>query len=73
MVGHSVELRATFEREPDLDEAIAALEAFPTSSSIRASQPATPSRRDCRGRCGGSLRPALAHLFVIATTSEGAR
>ena len=29
MVGHSIAVRATFEREPDLDEALAALEAFP--------------------------------------------
>jgi aspartate-semialdehyde dehydrogenase len=29
MVGHSVEVRASFERVPDRDEAIAALEAFP--------------------------------------------
>jgi aspartate-semialdehyde dehydrogenase len=29
MVGHSIEVRATFAREPSLDEAIAALEAFP--------------------------------------------
>ena len=29
MVGHSIAVRATFEREPDLDEAMQALEAFP--------------------------------------------
>jgi aspartate-semialdehyde dehydrogenase len=29
MVGHSIELRATFEREPRLDAALAALAAFP--------------------------------------------
>jgi aspartate-semialdehyde dehydrogenase len=29
MVGHSIAVRATFEREPDLDAALAALEAFP--------------------------------------------
>ena len=29
MVGHSIAVRATFEREVDLDEALAALEAFP--------------------------------------------
>jgi aspartate-semialdehyde dehydrogenase len=29
MVGHSIAVRATFEREPDLDEALAALAAFP--------------------------------------------
>jgi aspartate-semialdehyde dehydrogenase len=29
MVGHAIAVRATFEREPDLDEAMAALEAFP--------------------------------------------
>jgi len=29
MVGHSIAVRATYEREPDLEEALAALEAFP--------------------------------------------
>ncbi|MEO6497052.1 MAG: aspartate-semialdehyde dehydrogenase [Solirubrobacteraceae bacterium] len=29
MVGHSIAVRATYEREPDLDEALAALAAFP--------------------------------------------
>jgi aspartate-semialdehyde dehydrogenase len=29
MVGHSIAVRATFEREPDLAEALAALDAFP--------------------------------------------
>ncbi len=63
MVGHSVELRATFEREPDLDEAIAALEAFPNVvvDPVPDARPLRRSRRGCRGApAARPLRPALA-------------
>ncbi len=68
MVGHSVELRATFEREPDLDEAIAALEAFPNVVVDPVPTPARYAGRDeiAVGRLRRDLfDPHSLNLFVI--------
>jgi aspartate-semialdehyde dehydrogenase len=68
MVGHSIELRATFARPPALDEAIAALEAFPGLVLDPLPTPAHYAGRD--EVAVGRIRPDLAdpnslNLFVV--------
>ena len=62
MVGHSIAVRATFEREPDLDEALGALARVPEP------RPATTARRRWSGR--GATRPSSA---ACAGTSSDPR
>jgi len=68
MVGHSIEVRATFEREPDLDQAIEALEAFP---NVVVDPVPTPVRYAGRDEVAvGRLRrdlfdPHSLNLFVV--------
>jgi aspartate-semialdehyde dehydrogenase len=68
MVGHAIELRATFEREPDLDEATAALEAFPNVVLDPLPTPAHYAGRDevAVGRLRRDLADARSlNLFVV--------
>jgi aspartate-semialdehyde dehydrogenase len=46
MVGHAIEVRATYEREVDLDEALAALRAFPNLLVEEAPTPLEAAGRD---------------------------
>jgi aspartate-semialdehyde dehydrogenase len=68
MVGHCVELRASFERPPDRDAAIAALEAFPGVVLDALPTPVHYAGRD--EVAVGRIRPDLAdphalNLFVV--------
>jgi aspartate-semialdehyde dehydrogenase len=68
MVGHSVELRARFEHEPDLDEALEALEAFPNVVLDPVPTPARYAGRDeiAVGRVRRDLSdPYALNLFVV--------
>jgi aspartate-semialdehyde dehydrogenase len=68
MVGHAIEVRATFEREPKLDEAIAALEAFPGLVRDDLPTPAAYAGRDevAVGRVRIDLGdPYALNLFVV--------
>ena len=69
MVGHAIALRATFERVVDeLDEAIAALEAFPGSWSTRCRRRCTTraATRSPSGVSGATSRdPHSLNLFVV--------
>ena len=68
MVGHAIQVRAVFEREPSLDEARAALEAFP---GVELDEVATPLAWAGRDEVAvGRLRTDLAdphalNLFVV--------
>ena len=67
-VGHSIAVRASFEREPDLDHAVEALEAFP---NLVVSEAPTPL--ECAGRNEtfvGRVRrdlsdPSVLNFFVV--------
>jgi aspartate-semialdehyde dehydrogenase len=68
MVGHAIELRATFEHEPDLDQATAALEAFPNVVLDPLPTPAHYAGRDevAVGRLRRDLAdPRSLNLFVV--------
>jgi aspartate-semialdehyde dehydrogenase len=68
MVGHSIELRATFEREPELDAARAALEAFPGVVLDELPTPVGYAGRDevAVGRIRRDLGDPLSlNLFVV--------
>jgi aspartate-semialdehyde dehydrogenase len=68
MVGHAVAVRATFEREPDLDEAMAVLEAFPNLVVQDAPTPLEWAGRDevAVGRVRRDLGdPRSLNLFVV--------
>jgi aspartate-semialdehyde dehydrogenase len=68
MVGHAIELRATFQREPELEQAIAALEAFPNLVLDPLPTPAQYAGRDevAVGRLRRDLAdPHSLNLFVV--------
>ena len=68
MVGHAVELRATFEREPDLDRAVAALVSFPNVVLDPLPTPLHYAGRDevAVGRLRRDLHDRLSlNLFVV--------
>jgi aspartate-semialdehyde dehydrogenase len=67
-VGHSIAVRATFEREPDLDEALAALEAFPNLVVQQAPTPLESAGRNETfvGRVRRDLAdPKVLNFFVV--------
>jgi aspartate-semialdehyde dehydrogenase len=69
MVGHSIEVRATFEHEPELDDAIEALEAFPNVVIDPVPTPLRYAGRDevAVGRIRRDLSdPYSLNLFVVA-------
>ena len=68
MVGHAVAIRATFEREPDLDRALDALRAFPNLVVEEAPTPLAYAGRDevAVGRVRRDLGdPHALNLFVV--------
>jgi aspartate-semialdehyde dehydrogenase len=68
MVGHSIELRASFEREPRVDAALAALAAFPGVVLDDLPTPASYAGRDdvAVGRVRRDLAdPRSLNLFVV--------
>jgi aspartate-semialdehyde dehydrogenase len=68
MVGHAIEVRATFAREPSLDEARAALEAFPGVVLDDVPTPLAWAGRDevAVGRLRADLADPMAlNLFVV--------
>jgi aspartate-semialdehyde dehydrogenase len=68
MVGHAIELRATFIHEPDIDQAVAALEAFPNVVLDPLPTPARYAGRDevAVGRLRRDLAdPFSLNLFVV--------
>jgi aspartate-semialdehyde dehydrogenase len=68
MVGHAIELRATFAREPDLEQAVAALESFPNVILDPLPTPAHYAGRDevAVGRLRRDLAdPGSLNLFVV--------
>jgi aspartate-semialdehyde dehydrogenase len=68
MVGHSVAVRATFAREPDLEEALAALHAFPNLVVEQAPTPLEWAGRNetAVGRVRRDLAdPYALNLFVV--------
>ena len=68
MVGHSIELRASFEREPRVDAALAALAAFPGGVLDDLPTPASYAGRDdvAVGRVRRDLAdPRSLNLFVV--------
>ncbi|MCD6726573.1 MAG: aspartate-semialdehyde dehydrogenase [Solirubrobacteraceae bacterium] len=68
MVGHAIEVRATFRREVDLDEALAALRAFPNLVVEQAPTPLEAAGRDETfvGRVRRDLAdPHSLNMFVV--------
>ena len=68
MVGHAIEVRATFERDVDLGQALAALEAFPNLVVAEAPTPLECAGRDETfvGRVRADLGdPRSLNLFVV--------
>jgi aspartate-semialdehyde dehydrogenase len=68
MVGHSIAVRATFEREPDLDEALQALQEFPNLVVEEAPTPLEWAGRDetVVGRVRRDLSdPHTLNFFVV--------
>src|SRR4051794_3717489 len=68
MVGHSIAIRATFEREPDLDEAREVLRAFPNLVVEEAPTPLEWAGRDetVVGRVRADLNdPKVLNFFVV--------
>jgi len=68
MVGHAIELRATFEREPDLDGAATALASFPNVVLDPLPTPAHYAGRDevAVGRLRRDLHDSFSlNLFVV--------
>ena len=68
MVGHSIAVRATFEREPDLDEALAALQEFPNLVVSDAPTPLESAGRNETfvGRVRRDLAdPKVLNFFVV--------
>ena len=68
MVGHAIEVRASFEREPDLDEALSVLEAFPNLVVEDAPTPLEAAGRDETfvGRVRADLAdPRSLNFFVV--------
>ncbi len=68
MVGHAIEVRATYEREVDLTEALAALEAFPNLLVEQAPTPLAAAGRDETfvGRVRADLGdPKSLNFFVV--------
>jgi aspartate-semialdehyde dehydrogenase len=68
MVGHAIEVRATFEREPSLDDAIAALDAFPNLVLDELPTPVQYAGRDevAVGRLRRDLSdPYSLNLFIV--------
>ncbi|HSD76819.1 MAG TPA: aspartate-semialdehyde dehydrogenase [Solirubrobacteraceae bacterium] len=68
MVGHAIEVRATYEREPDLGEALAALRAFPNLVVEEAPTPLEAAGRDETfvGRVRRDLAdPRSLNFFVV--------
>jgi len=68
MVGHAIEVRASFEREPDLDAALSVLEAFPNLVVEDAPTPLEAAGRDETfvGRVRADLAdPKSLNFFVV--------